>query len=185
MLFIIFAMKKMNTTLKDKIRSIPDFPIAHITFRDITPLMQDGKAFHEACDILYERYKDQKIDKVAGIDARGFIFASVLAYRLGVGFIPVRKKGKLPFKTVSEKYELEYGTAEVEMHIDAIKKGERIVVVDDLIASGGTVSAAVKIIERLGGNIVECAFIIRLTDLKGSEKIKDHKVFAIVDFEGK
>ena len=173
-----------NTYLKNKIRSIPDFPIKNITFRDITTLMQDGNAFREACDILYNRYKGIKIDYVAGIDARGFIFASVLAFKLGVGFIPVRKKGKLPFKTISQKYKLEYGTAEVEIHIDAIKKGERVVVVDDLIATGGTVLAAVKLIEKLGGEIVECAFLVQLPDLKGKELIKHHKVFAIVDFEG-
>lgn len=170
--------------LKDKIRSIPDFPIPGITFRDITTLMQDADGLRQTCDVFFERYKDLKIDKVVGIDARGFIFGSVLAYRLGVGFVPVRKKGKLPFKTISEKYALEYGTAEVEIHDDAIAEGERVVVVDDLIATGGTVLAAIKLIEQLKGNIVECAFVVELTDLKGRETIGDYSVFSIVSFDG-
>jgi adenine phosphoribosyltransferase len=170
--------------LKNSIRSIPDFPIKGIVFRDITTLMQDPEAFTEACNQLYERYKDMKIDKVAGIDARGFVFGAVLAYRLNVGFVPVRKKGKLPFKAISEKYSLEYGTAEVEMHEDAINKGERVVIVDDLIATGGTVAAAIKLVEKLGGEIVECAFVVELPDLKGRELIKDKSIFTLVEFEG-
>jgi len=170
--------------LKSSIRSIPNFPIEHITFRDITTLMQDPDAFREANDRFYERYKDQKIDKVVGIDARGFVFAAVLAYRLNIGFVPVRKKGKLPFKTISEKYTLEYGNAEVEIHADAIKKGERVVVIDDLIATGGTIGAAVNLVERLGGEVVECAFVIELVELKGREYIKKQKVFSLVEFEG-
>lgn len=172
------------TDLKKKIRSIPDFPIKNVTFRDITTLMQDGEAFHNACNLFYERYKDSRIDKVVGIDARGFVFGSVLAYRLGVGFVPVRKKGKLPFKTISQKYDLEYGSAEVEIHADAICKGERIIVIDDLIATGGTVAATVKLVVQLGGEIVECAFLVELQALKGREAIKDHDVFAAVSFEG-
>lgn len=170
--------------LKNSIRSIPDFPIKGIIFRDITTLMQDPEAFAEACNRLYDRYKDKKIDKIAGIDARGFVFGAVLAYRLNVGFVPVRKKGKLPFKTISEKYALEYGTAEVEIHEDAIKKGERVVVIDDLIATGGTISAAIKLIERLEGVIEECAFVVELPDLKGRELIKDKKIFTLIEFEG-
>jgi adenine phosphoribosyltransferase len=170
--------------LKKAIRSIPHFPIETVTFRDITTLMQDPEAFQEACNRLYERYKDQKIDKVAGIDARGFVFGAVLAYRLNVGFIPIRKKGKLPYKTISEKYDLEYGTAEIEVHEDAINKGERVVVIDDLIATGGTVAAACNLVERLGGEVVECAFIVELPALKGREKIKGKKIFAMVEFEG-
>lgn len=170
--------------LKDKIRSIPDFPIPGITFRDITTLMQDADGFREACGIFYERYKDMKIDKVVGIDARGFIFGSVLAFQLGVGFVPVRKKGKLPFKTISEKYALEYGTAEVEIHDDAISAGERVVVIDDLIATGGTILAAIKLVEQLKGDIVECAFVVELPDLKGRDAIGDYKVFSIIRFDG-
>jgi adenine phosphoribosyltransferase len=170
--------------LKSSIRSIPDFPIEHIIFRDITTLMQNPEAFREANDRFYHRYKDQKIDKVVGIDARGFVFGAILAYRLNVGFIPVRKKGKLPFKTLSEKFSLEYGTAEVEIHDDAIAKGERVVVMDDLIATGGTINAAIHLVERLGGHVVECAFVVELPDLKGRELIKSHKVFSLIEFEG-
>ena len=170
--------------LKDAIRSIPGFPAENIIFRDITTLMQDPLAFREANDLFYERYKDLQIDKVAGIDARGFVFGAILAHRLGVGFVPVRKKGKLPFKTISRKYTLEYGAAEVEMHEDAINKGERVVIIDDLIATGGTVEAAVSLVDELGGVIVECAFVVELTDLKGREVLKDQKVFSLVQFEG-
>jgi adenine phosphoribosyltransferase len=172
------------TDLKKAIRSIPDFPIKNITFRDVTSLMQNAAAFHKACDLFYERYKDKQIDKVVGIDARGFIFGSVLAYKLNIGFVPVRKKGKLPAKTISEKYDLEYGTAEMEIHIDAIQQGERIIVIDDLIATGGTVAAAVKLVEKLGGQIIECAFLVELPDLKGRDAIKNHAVFAPISFEG-
>ena len=173
-----------SNNLKSKIRSIPDFPIKNITFRDITTLMQDGEAFREACDLLFERFKDKKIDKIVGIDARGFVFAAVLAYKLGVGFIPIRKKGKLPFQTICEKYSLEYGCAEVEIHNDAIAEGERVVVVDDLIATGGTIAAAIKLIEKLGGTVIECAFVLELVDLKGREVIKNHHVFSLVEFDG-
>jgi len=174
----------MSNKIKESIRSIPDFPIPGIMFRDITTLMQDAEALKESCDLLYERYKDQKIDKIVGIDARGFVFGAVLAYKLNIGFVPVRKKGKLPFKAISEKYDLEYGTAEVELHEDAISKEERVVIIDDLIATGGTVAAAIKLVEKLGGNVVECAFVIELTDLKGREKLNGTKVFSLVQFEG-
>lgn len=170
--------------LKSSIRSIPNFPIEHITFRDITTLMQDPEAFREANDRFYNHFKGQKIDKVVGIDARGFVFGAVLAYKLGVGFVPVRKKGKLPFKTICEKYSLEYGTAEVEIHADAISKGERVVVIDDLIATGGTVAAAISLIEQLGGVVVECAFVVELPELGGKSLIKNHKVFSLIEFEG-
>ena len=170
--------------LKNAIRSIPDFPIKGIIFRDITTLMQNPEALREACNQFYNRYKDEKIDKVVGIDARGFVFGAVLAYLLDVGFIPVRKKGKLPFEAISEKYSLEYGNAEIEIHKDAITKGERVVIIDDLIATGGTVSAAIKLVEALGGEIVECAFVVELTDLKGREIIKDKNIFTLVEFDG-
>jgi adenine phosphoribosyltransferase len=124
------------------------------------------------------------IGKIVGIDARGFIFGGVLAYKLGIGFVPIRKKGKLPYKTISATYSLEYGEDTVEMHVDAIKKGERVVIVDDLIATGGTLSAATQLVEQLEGDIVECAIIIDLPDLKGKDKIKDYKVFTLMEFEG-
>ena len=170
--------------LKDSIRSIPDWPIEGVIFRDITTLMQDPEAYRNACDVFYKRYKNLNIDKVVGIDARGFVFGAVLAYQLNVGFVPVRKKGKLPYKTVSEHYTLEYGKNTVEMHEDAITAGEKIVIVDDLIATGGTIEAAVKLVKKLGGDILECAFIVELPDLKGREKIKDQKIFTICEFDG-
>ena len=153
-------------------------------FRDITTLLQDPEAFKHCCDELYNRYKDEKIDVVVGIESRGFIFGAVLAYKLGCSFVPVRKKGKLPHKTVSHTYQKEYGPDTIEMHEDAIKKSDKVLVIDDLIATGGTVAASIKLIEKLGGEIVECAFIIGLPDLKGHEKLKGYKYFTMVDFEG-
>jgi adenine phosphoribosyltransferase len=170
--------------LKETIRSIPHWPIESVTFRDLTTLMQNPKAFKYACDVLYERYKDQKIDKIVAIDARGFVFGGVLAYQLDIGFVPVRKKGKLPSSTIQADYTLEYGINTVEMHNDSISKGERVVIVDDLIATGGTIAAAVKLVEQLGGQIIECAFIVELPDLKGREKISEQAVFSMVQFEG-
>ena len=170
--------------LKDAIRTVPNWPIDGVMFRDITTLLQDPEAFRTACDMFYERYKDWKIDKIVGIDARGFIFGAVLAYHLSIGFVPVRKKGKLPHKTIGVSYSLEYGENQVEMHEDAIGKGERVLVVDDLIATGGTIEAAVKLVEQLGGTVVECAFVVELPELKGREKIKGHNIFTLTEFEG-
>jgi adenine phosphoribosyltransferase len=153
-------------------------------FRDITTLLQDPAAFRAACDEFYERYKDMPIDKVVGIDARGFVFGAVLAYKLNVGFVPVRKQGKLPPETVSESYTLEYGESSVEISKDAIEEGEQVLIVDDLIATGGTISAAAKLVEKLGGKIVECVFLVELPDLNGREKIKDYKIFTLTEFEG-
>jgi adenine phosphoribosyltransferase len=168
----------------DSIRSIPDWPIKGVIFRDLTTLMQTPESYTAACDAFYNRYKDMNIDKVVGIDARGFVFGGVLAYLLKVGFVPVRKKGKLPHTTITEAYSLEYGTDTVEMHKDAISSGERVVIVDDLIATGGTIEAAVKLVKRLGGDIVECAFIVELPDLRGRDRIADQKVFTLCEFEG-
>jgi adenine phosphoribosyltransferase len=170
--------------LKDKIRTIPNWPIQGVMFRDITTMLQDPDAFKAACDAFYDRYKEMKIDKIAGIDARGFIFGAVLAYRLHVGFVPIRKKGKLPYKTVRTAYSLEYGENVVEIHEDAIQKGERVLIVDDLIATGGTVCAATRLVEQLGGQVVECAFVVELPDLKGRERIKDYKIYCLTEFEG-
>ena len=170
--------------LKESIRSIPDWPIKGVIFRDLTTLMQNPQAFKESCDVLYDRYKDMNIGKVVGIDARGFVFGAVLAYKLGIGFVPVRKKGKLPWKTIQETYSLEYGEDTLEIHEDAVKKGEKVVVVDDLIATGGTVGATVKLLTKLGAKIIECAFVVELPDLKGRDQIQDCKVFAITRFEG-
>jgi adenine phosphoribosyltransferase len=170
--------------LKNSIRSIVDWPIKGVIFRDLTTLMKDPEALKESCDILYERYKDLKIDKIVGIDARGFVFGAVLAYKLGVGFIPVRKKGKLPADTIEESYSLEYGSGTLEIHKDAISEGERVVIVDDLIATGGTAGATVTIVRKLGAEIVECAFLIELPDLKGRAQIDNCDVFAMMEFEG-
>ncbi len=170
--------------IKSKTRTVPNWPIDGVMFRDITTILSDTKAFRETCDIFYERYINENIDKIVGIDARGFLFGAVLAYKMGIGLVPVRKKGKLPYNTIEESYSLEYGEATIAIHEDAIEKGERVVIVDDLIATGGTISAAVNLVEKLGGEIVECAFVIELPDLNGREKLGNHKVFAIMEFEG-
>lgn len=169
---------------KQTIRSIPNWPIEGVIFRDISTLMQDPEAFRASCDVLYDRYKDQQIDKIVGIDARGFVFGAVLAYKLGIGFIPVRKKGKLPYHTISETYTLEYGQDTLEIHEDAIQKGEKVIIVDDLIATGGTIGATVKLVKKLGAEILECAFIVELPDLNGRDLIEDCPVYAITQFEG-
>ena len=170
--------------IKSKVRSIPDWPIKGVIFRDITTLLQDPKAHREVCAIFYDRYANQQIDKIVGIDARGFLFGSVLAYKLDIGFVPIRKKGKLPYKTISESYSLEYGEETVEIHEDALNKNERVVIVDDLMATGGTIAAAVNLVEKLGGDIIECAFVVELPDLNGKSKLNGQKVFSIVEFEG-
>jgi len=170
--------------LKLKIRTIPHWPIKGVMFRDITTLIQDPEAFRYACDAFYDRYRNTKIDKIVCIDARGFIFGAVLAYSLGVGCTLVRKKGKLPPETIQEEYSLEYGTNVVEISRHGIRPGERVIIIDDLIATGGTIAAAARLVEALGGKVVECAFVIELPDLKGREKIADYPVFSLVSFEG-
>ena len=179
-----YDYQKSRDFIKSKVRSIPDWPIKGVIFRDITTLLQDPQAHRAICRIFHDRYCDKNIEKVVGIDARGFLFGSVLAYKLDVGFIPVRKQGKLPYKTISESYTLEYGQETVEIHEDALARGERVVIIDDLMATGGTISAAVKLVDKLGGEIVECAFVVELPDLKGREKLGDRKGFSIVEFEG-
>jgi adenine phosphoribosyltransferase len=170
--------------LKLKIRTIPHWPIKGVMFRDITTLIQDPEAFRYACDAFYDRYRNTKIDKIVCIDARGFIFGAVLAYSLGVGCTLVRKKGKLPPETIQEEYSLEYGTNVVEISRHGIRPGERVIIIDDLIATGGTIAAAARLVEALGGKVVECAFVIELPDLKGREKIANYPVFSLVSFEG-
>ncbi len=170
--------------IKSRVRSIPDWPIKGVIFRDITTLLMDPLAFKQICTVFYDRYVNEKIDKIVGIDARGFLFGSVLAYKLDIGMIPIRKNGKLPFNTISESYTLEYGQEVIEIHEDAIKKGERVVIIDDLMATGGTISAAANLVEKLGGEIVECCFVVELPDLNGREKLGNRKVFSIVEFEG-
>lgn len=157
--------------IRRTIRSIPDWPRPGVTFRDITPLLQDPRTFRVLIDLFVYRYMRQRLDLVAGVDARGFIIGSVLAYELNLGFIPVRKSGKLPYRTVAEQYSLEYGNSSVEIHTDAVRTGQRVLLVDDLIATGGTMLAATKLLQRLGANVVEAAAIIDLPELGGSGKI--------------
>ena len=179
-----FDFKNKSDYIKSNVRSIPDWPIKGVIFRDITTLLQDPKAFRAICSIFYSRYVNQNVDKIVGIDARGFLFGSVLAYELEIGFVPIRKKGKLPYKTISESYTLEYGEETIEIHEDAIARGDRVVIVDDLMATGGTIAASAALVEKLGGDILECAFVIELPDLKGREKLQNRNRFSIIEFEG-
>lgn len=173
----------VSESIKSKIRTVPHWPKQGIMFRDITTLLKDAQGFKETIDLLYDRYKDKKIDKVIGIESRGFIFGAPLAYLLGCGFVPVRKPGKLPAECESEEYILEYGKDKIEIHKDAIKKGEKILIVDDLIATAGTAKAARNLLKKLGAEIVECAFIIELVDLKGRDKLKGENIYSVVEFE--
>jgi len=168
--------------LEDWIRDIPDFPQKGILFKDITPLLQDKAAFHAALDRLAAHYAGAGIEAVVGVESRGFIFGAVLAYLLNCGFVPVRKFGKLPYQTETVEYELEYGTNIVEIHTDAIKPGQRVLIVDDLLATGGTVSAAMELVEKLGGHIAGIAFLVELTFLRGREQLKGHDVFALIKY---
>lgn len=170
--------------IKSKIRTIPDFPKPGILFRDITTLLLDPEGMKKTIDILHSRYKDKKLDAIAGIESRGFIIAGILADKLNLGLIPIRKKGKLPYNTISHEYELEYGTDIIEIHSDAVKSGQKILLVDDLIATGGTAKAAATLIEKLEGKIEEIAFVIELLDLKGREKLNKWPVFSVINFEG-
>ncbi len=171
-------------TLKKAIREVPDFPKPGILFYDITPILADAKLFQQSVDIFCERHAKQKPKAVAAIDARGFIFGAAVALKLGAGFIPIRKKGKLPFTTIDESYDLEYGSATISAHVDAVKKGDSILIVDDLLATGGTAAACARLIERLGGKIVEIAFLIELAGLKGRAKLAGYPVFSAIVYEG-
>ena len=175
-----------RTLIKHTIRTVPDWPEPGVMFRDITPLLATPRVFRVLIDEFVHRYFDQRPDLVAGLDARGFIIGSVLAYELGVGFVPIRKKGKLPFDTVAETYELEYGNATVEMHTDAVQPGQRVVLIDDLIATGGTMGAGKRLLERLGATVIEGAAIVDLPELGGSAKLRAAglPLFTLVDFEG-
>ena len=174
--------------LKAHIRTVPDWPAPGVQFRDITPLLQDPKVFRVLIDTFIHRYmdRDKRPDVVAGLDARGFIIGSVLAYELGVGFVPIRKKGKLPFTTVEETYELEYGSATVELHTDAVRAGDRVLLIDDLIATGGTMMAGKKLLEKLGATVMEGAAIVALPELGGPERLQAAglPLFTLVSFEG-
>lgn len=172
--------------IKSHIRTVPDWPAPGVQFRDITPLLSNPRVFRVLIDEFVHRYFDLRPAAIAGLDARGFIIGSVLAYELNVGFVPIRKKGKLPAKTVGHDYELEYGADRIEMHVDAVSKEEKVLLVDDLIATGGTAEAACKLIEKTGGEIVECCFVIDLPDLGGRKRLErhGHKVFTLCEFEG-
>lgn len=172
--------------IKQHIRTVPDWPSPGIQFRDITPLLSNPRVFRVLIDQFVHRYFDLRPSAIAGLDARGFIIGSVLAYELNVGFVPIRKKGKLPFTTVEETYELEYGSATVEMHTDAVKAGDRVLLIDDLIATGGTMMAGMRLLERLGAEVIEGAAIVDLPELGGSQRLRAGglQVHTLVSFEG-
>ena len=178
----------VNQFLREHIRTVPDWPAPGVQFRDITPLLQDAKVFRVLIDAFVHRYMDSSMrpDVVAGLDARGFIIGAVVAYELNVGFVPIRKKGKLPFTTVEETYELEYGSATVELHTDAVQAGQRVLLIDDLIATGGTMMAGRRLLERQGAHVMEGAAIVDLPELGGSAKLRDSglPLFTLVDFAG-
>ncbi len=174
------------TTIKSRIRTIPNYPKDGIMFRDITTLLSDPEGFGLAIDRMVQRYKALRIDKVAGIEARGFIFGAPLAHQLKVGFVPIRKKGKLPFKTISHEYELEYGTGTIEIHTDGVHKDEKVVLVDDLLATGGTAEASIRLVEQTGGRISECCFVVDLPDIGGRKRLQNlgYDVFSLCEFSG-
>lgn len=171
------------TELKEHIRSIPDFPKKGIVFRDITTLLGDAAIFRKSVDMLYDRYKDKKIDAVVCVESRGFIFGSVLAYKLNAAMVPVRKKGKLPYETYSATYELEYGVDTLEIHKDALKEGSNVIIVDDLLATGGTTKAVIELVKKSKAKILETAFVIELEFLNGREKIKECPIFSLVKYD--
>ena len=175
-----------SETIRRHIRTVPDWPAPGVQFRDITPLLSNPRVFRVLIDAFVHRYFDVRPDAIAGLDARGFIIGSVLAYELNVGFVPIRKKGKLPFTTVEETYELEYGSATVEIHTDAVQAGDRVVLIDDLIATGGTMMAGMRLLERLGASVIEGAAIVDLPELGGSQKLREAglKLHTLVHYDG-
>lgn len=176
-------MEKEIKKIRQAIRDIPNFPKPGIVFKDITPLLGNGPLFKRTIDLLAARYQKQKVDMVLGIESRGFIIGSALAYRLGAGFCIVRKPGKLPYETHSASYELEYGTDSLEVHRDALGPRARVLIADDLIATGGTAAAAINLVSKLGGKVVECAFVIELSFLKGRDKLKPCGVFSLIQYD--
>lgn len=171
-------------SIRQAIRDVPNFPKPGILFKDIMPLLGNGPLFAKTINILADRYRDQRIDTVLGIESRGFIVGAALAYRLNAGFSAVRKPGKLPYDTHSATYDLEYGTDSLEIHTDAIRANARVVIADDLIATGGTAAATAKLVSKLGAQVVECAFVIELSFLKGREKLQPYNVFSILQYDG-
>lgn len=170
-------------SIRHAIRDIPNFPKPGIVFKDITPLLSNGTLFARTIDILADRYRSQRIDTVLGIESRGFIVGAALAYKLGAGFCVVRKPGKLPYQTHSASYDLEYGTDTLEIHIDALPAQARVIIADDLIATGGTAAATAQLVSKLGAQVIECTFVIELAFLKGREKLKPHGVFSILQYD--
>ena len=175
-------MTALGAQLASRIRDVPDFPIPGILFRDITTLLKDGPAFRQAVDAMIEPFRDTGIDLVVGVESRGFIFATPAAYALGAGFVPVRKLGRLPADAIRLEYELEYGTNTLEIHRDAVQPGQRVLVVDDLLATGGTAVAAVDLCRQLGADVVGFSFLVELTDLKGRDRLGDGRVHAVVQY---
>lgn len=171
-----------TTVLRESVRDIPDFPSPGVMFKDITPLLSDPTAFSTAVDAIVVSYGRGTIDKVVGIEARGFIVAAPVAYHFGAGFVPLRKKGKLPFSTLAQSYDLEYGTAELEVHADAFAPGDRVLIVDDVLATGGTAEAACELVERAGGKVVGLAFVIELEFLKGADKIQGRDYVSLLQY---
>jgi len=168
--------------IKSAIRTVPDFPKPGIQFRDITPILADEQLFHLVIAMIAERYQGRAIDKIVAIDARGFLFGGALAHVLGVGLVPIRKKGKLPYDSHAAEYALEYGKDHIEMHVDAIHQREKVVIIDDLLATGGTAAAAAELVGKCGGNIIEIAFLIELAELKGRKRLKKFPVFTAIEF---
>jgi adenine phosphoribosyltransferase len=179
---IVFVSSDVVKKLRQGVRDVPDFPKKGIIFKDITPILKDGGLFRTAIDLFLEQCQGKKIDKIVGIDARGFLFGSTVAYELGIGFVPLRKKGRLPYKTESAKYSLEYGEAEMELHIDAIVPGEQIVLIDDLLATGGTSASAATLIRKVGGELVSAIFLIELEFLQGREKLKPTDIISFLKY---
>ena len=176
-------MEQDIASIRQAIRDIPNFPKPGIVFKDITPLLSDGLLFRKTIDILAARYRSQKVDTVLGIESRGFIIGAALAYALGAGFSVVRKPGKLPYETHKASYELEYGTDTLEIHRDGLPNHARVVIADDLIATGGTAAATAELVSRLGGAVVECVFVIELSFLKGRERLKPYEVFSLLRYD--
>ena len=174
-------------SIKSKIRTIENYPIKGVMFRDITTLLKDPEGLRDSINKLVDRYKDLNIDKIVAIESRGFIIGAPLAYLLNVGLVLIRKPGKLPAETIDQDYKLEYGTDRIEVHVDAIEKGEKVLIVDDLIATGGTAEATVRLVQKMKGDIVECCFIIDLPDIGGRDRLENlgQKVFTLCEFEGK
>jgi adenine phosphoribosyltransferase len=180
---MILQFKSAIERIKNHIRDVPDFPQPGIVFKDITPILADPQLFRLAINIFSDRYQRRTIEKIVAIDARGFLFGGALAHVLGIGLVPIRKKGKLPYRTLSQSYTLEYGSNTVEMHADAIKPGERVVIIDDLLATGGTAQAACHLVRQAGGEIIEVAFLIELLFLKGRQQFGNTPIFSAIQFD--